>query len=206
MNTTARKQIFLPGSVAHTDGDESAAGHCGEVDVDGTAFVSGAPPLFDEYLRNVTRMAKLGGGIPLIYMHTQISTGNAICNATVLPLGGAACKPLSDAKTHADSRVMDANMSEVYYTKCAGGSDLPLFIPTASNSYGEVMREYVAKVFRLGAQGVYGPLDYRTAVRTLFLRPYLAHFCSFFRHFFAVFSVLTPGFQKVAPKDRGPAA
>ena len=24
-------------------------GHCGEVDVDGTAFVSGAPPLFDEY-------------------------------------------------------------------------------------------------------------------------------------------------------------
>ena len=69
-------------------------------------------------------MAKLGGGIPLIYMHTQISTGNAICNATVPPLGGAACKPLSDAKTHADSRVMDANMSEVYYTKCAGGSDL----------------------------------------------------------------------------------
>ena len=49
----------------------------------------------------------------------------------------------------------------------------------------------------------YGPLDYRTAARTLFLRPYLAHFCSVFRRFFAVFSVLTPGFQKVAPKDRG---
>ena len=41
----------------------------------------------------------------------------------------------------------------------------------------------------------YGPLNYRTAARTLFLRPYLAHFCSFFRHFFAVFSVLTPGFH-----------
>ena len=54
----------------------------------------------------------------------------------------------------------------------------------------------------LGA-GMYGPLNYRTAARTLFLRPYLAHFCSFFRRFFAVFSVLTPGFQKVAPKDRG---
>ena len=57
------------------------------MDVDGTAFVSGAPPLFDEYLQNVTRMAKAGGGTPLIYLHTQISTGNAICNATVPPLG-----------------------------------------------------------------------------------------------------------------------
>ena len=50
---------------------------------------------------------------------------------------------------------------------------------------------------------VYGHLDYRTAARNLFLGPYLAHFCSFFRRFFAVSSVLTPGFQKVAPKDRG---
>ena len=49
----------------------------------------------------------------------------------------------------------------------------------------------------------YGPLNYRTAARTLFLRPYLAHFCPVFSRFFAVFSVLTPGFQKVAPKDRG---
>ena len=52
----------------------------------------------------------------------------------------------------------------------------------------------------------YGRLNYRTAARTLFLRPYLAHFCSFFRRCFAVFSVLTPGFQKVAPKDRGSVA
>ena len=51
-----------------------------------------------------------------------------------------------------------------------------------------------------------GPLDYRTAARTLFLRPYLAHFCSFFRRFFAVFSVLTPGIRRGAPKDPGPAA
>ena len=50
----------------------------------------------------------------------------------------------------------------------------------------------------------YGRLNYRTAARTLFLRPYLAHFCPVFSRFFAVFSVLTPGFQKVAPKDRGP--
>ena len=49
----------------------------------------------------------------------------------------------------------------------------------------------------------YGRLDYRTAARTLFLRLYLAHFCPVFSRFFAVFSVLTPGFQKVAPKDRG---
>ena len=53
---------------------------------------------------------------------------------------------------------------------------------------------------------MYGPLDYRTAARTLFLRPYRAHFCSFFRRVFAVLYVLTPEFQKVAPKDRGPAA
>ena len=51
---------------------------------------------------------------------------------------------------------------------------------------------------------IYGPLNYRRAARTLFHRPYLAHFCPVFSRFFAVFSVLTPGFQKVAPKDRGP--
>ena len=56
----------------------------------------------------------------------------------------------------------------------------------------------------IGAE--YGPLDYGAAARTLFLRPYLAHFCPVFSRFFAVFSVLTPGFQKVAPKDRGSAA
>ena len=50
----------------------------------------------------------------------------------------------------------------------------------------------------------YGPLNYRTAARTLFLRPYLAHFCSFFRRFFAVLSVLARGIRKVAPKDRVP--
>ena len=44
----------------------------------------------------------------------------------------------------------------------------------------------------------------RSATRTLFVRPYLAHFCSFFRRFFAVLSVLTRGIQKVVPKDRGP--
>ena len=42
----------------------------------------------------------------------------------------------------------------------------------------------------------YGPLDYRPAARTLFLRPYLAHFCS----------VMTPGIRRVAPEDRGAAA
>ena len=34
----------------------------------------------------------------------------------------------------------------------------------------------------------YGPLNYRTAARTLFLRPYLAHFA----RFFAVFSLFSP--------------
>ena len=41
------------------------------------------------------------------------------------------------------------------------------------------------RVVALQADGsaMYGPLNYRTAARTLFLRPYLAHFCSVFRHF-----------------------
>ena len=38
----------------------------------------------------------------------------------------------------------------------------------------------------------YGPLSYRTAASTLFLRPYLAHCCSVFRRLFAGFTVLTP--------------
>ena len=59
------------------------------------------------------------------------------------------------------------------------------------------------KDLRRGGVGTYRPLNYRRAARTLFLRPYLAHFCPVFSRFFAVFSVLTPGFQKVAPKDRG---
>ena len=46
----------------------------------------------------------------------------------------------------------------------------------------------------------------RSATRTLFRWLFLAHFCSFFLRFFAVFSVLTPGIQKVAPKDPGPVA
>ena len=49
----------------------------------------------------------------------------------------------------------------------------------------------------------YRSVKHRTAARTLFHRPYLAHFCPVFSRFFAVFSVLA-GFQKVAPKDRGP--
>ena len=64
----------------------------------------------------------------------------------------------------------------------------------------------VAKWVEYITPAPYGPLDYRTAARTLFLRPYFAHFCSFFRRFFAVLSVLTPGFQRGAPKDPGPAA
>ena len=51
--------------------------------------------------------------------------------------------------------MLDENLTHVHYTKCSGGSDLPLFLPTTNNSYGEVMRQYVEKVFRLGAKGVF---------------------------------------------------
>ena len=66
------------------------------------------------------------------------------------------------------------------------------FDPAAGEGSGFVPRKVIW----------YGPLNYRTATRTLFLRPYLAHFYPVFSRCFAVFSVLTPGFQKVAPKDR----
>ena len=55
----------------------------------------------------------------------------------------------------------------------------------------------------VGLSEPYLSIKNRSATRTLFLRPYLAHFCPVFSRFFAVFSVLKPGFQKVAPKDRG---
>jgi hypothetical protein len=152
---TAAAFFRQQGKLAITDNEDWLHGQCGEVGVDGTAFVSGAPPLFDEYLRNVTRLAKSAGGIPLVYLHTQISTGNAVCNSTVPPLGGAACEPLDDASTHSDSRVLDVNMSHVHYSHCAAGMDLPLFFPTTNNSYGEVMRQYIEKVFSLGAEGVF---------------------------------------------------
>ena len=71
--------------------------------------------------------------------------------------------------------------------------------------YMESFRQY-DWLWKNDMNAEYGRLNYRTAARTLFLRPYLAHFCSFFRHFFAVFSVLTPGFQKVAPEDWEPIA
>ena len=54
-----------------------------------------------------------------------------------------------------------------------------------------------------GPNAWYGALNYRTAARTLFLRPYLAHFGSFLRHLFAVFSALTPGIRRVAQKTGG---
>lgn len=88
-------------------------------------------------------------------MHTQISTGSSICNATVPPHGGGGCKPLNDATTYADSRVLDSSLQQVHYSTCATGADLPLFLPTDSNGYGNVMRTYVEKVFSLGASGVF---------------------------------------------------
>ena len=75
------------------------------------------------------------------------------------------------------------------------------------NSYQQYVSEFAEdqEAFDTAfAAAWYGPLNCRTAARTLFLRPYLARFCPVFSRFFAVFSVLTPGFQKVAPKDSGP--
>ena len=86
---------------------------------------------------------------------------------------------------------------------------MPLLEHKSRQSWRQKIGDLRATLKTLGredfflANNEYGPLNYRTAARTLLLRPYLAHFCSVFRRFFAVFSVLTPGFQNVAPKDRG---
>ena len=81
------------------------------------------------------------------------------------------------------------------------GADTALLVGGVREVAGET-----AQAFADGEGIRYGPLDYGTAARTLFQRPYLAHFCPVFRRFFAVLSVLTPGIQKVAPKDRGAVA
>ena len=51
---------------------------------------------------------------------------------------------------------------------------------------------HAAPPCQLHGEPQYGPLDYRTVARTLFPRPYLAHFGSFFRHCFAVLSARNP--------------
>ena len=95
------------------------------------------------------------------------------------------------AQKHASCAITDQHGKPTAYRTCAAGQDMPLFFANGSNSWSTEL------------EAVYGSLSCRTAARTLFLRPYLAHFCPVFSRFFAVFSVLTPGFQKVAPKDRG---
>ena len=98
--------------------------------------------------------------------------------------------------------VMRSFSSEAYLTKTA---DCPACFPDAFLAYINTLSNWSATLTPGVKKFVspYGPLEYRTAARTLFLRPYLAHFCPVFSRFFAVFSVVTPGFQKVAPKDRG---
>ena len=98
------------------------------------------------------------------------------------------------AQKHASCAITDQHGKPTAYRSCAAGQDMPLFFANGSNSWSTEL------------EAVYGALNYRTAARTLFLRPYLAHFCSFFRRFFAVFSVKTPGIRRVAPEDRGAAA
>ena len=143
------------GQIAVTDNEDWFHGTCGEVDIDGTAFVFGMPPLFEEYLRNVTRTVKAGGGLPVVYMHTQISTGEDACNTTVPPANGSACRFLDDATDYKSCRVINASGGQVHYAKCAKGASLPIFYPTHKNAYGDVMRRYVEKAFKLGFTGIF---------------------------------------------------
>ena len=43
----------------------------------------------------------------------------------------------------------------MHYATCAKGASLPLFFPTQTNSYGELMRRYVEKAFSLGFKGIF---------------------------------------------------
>jgi hypothetical protein len=152
---TTRAVLKQQGKIAVTDNEDWFYGTCGEVDIDGTAFVWGMPPLFEEYLRNVTTIVNAGGGLPAVYMHTQISTGNDACNTTVPPANGSGCILLDDATNYASCRVINASGGQVHYATCAKGASLPLFYPTHKNAYGDVMRRYVEKVFTLGFKGIF---------------------------------------------------
>ena len=106
----------------------------------------------------------------------------------------------------------DSDMS--HHTRVWASSQL--FLATGNSTYGDFLSAEHCPHYRAddwhplpsgtNSGAGYGPLNYRTAARTLFLRPYLAHFCSSFRRFFAVLSVLAPGFRRGAPEDRGSAA
>ena len=51
---TMRAVLQRQGQIAVTDNEDWLHGACGEVDVDGTAFVYGAPPLYERYLSRST--------------------------------------------------------------------------------------------------------------------------------------------------------
>lgn len=145
------------GQIAVSDDESWLRGRCGHSNVKGTAFVYGKPPAFEQYLRNLTKVVNAGGGLPFVYWHTQISEGINACNSSVgPPANGSQCTPLNDAKDFASDRVINASGGQVYYKTCPpNGGDLPLFVPTADNGYGEVMRQFVKQAFQLGFRGVF---------------------------------------------------
>jgi hypothetical protein len=83
------------------------------------------------------------------YMDTSISTG------------------ANDWVTYADSRVLDRHGNQVLYRPCSAADakyanmtaarqgEMPMFFGNLTNSYGDVIRRYVDKVFSLGIDGVY---------------------------------------------------
>ena len=87
-------------------------------------------------------------------------------------------------------------------SRCAAHTNAPLCVPGGKMDalHGPSLAFEGARVLSLQEVGqftckgpmmtgtVYGRLNYRTAARTLFLRPYLAHFA----RFFAIFSRFSP--------------
>ena len=124
---------------------------------------------------------------------------NPACSAAVVPGDEQGWFAEANPKLHRGA----AAGSRVTVRLHGGGGALLRLTPGSQTSAGGSSGGCGA-MLRSVRQWWYGPLNYRTAARTLFLRPYLAHFCPVFSRFFAAFSILTPGFQEVAPKDRGP--
>ena len=142
-------------------GDLPCGGH---MEMNGAMFVNGENPptsgcgscyaWVEEKIHRVVRTAARSSTTakPVktsYYIHATISTG------------------ATDSVVYSDARVLDEHGSQVLYRPCqakykkyanttaAFQGEMPLFFGTTGNSYGNVLRRYVDKIFALGVDGVF---------------------------------------------------
>ena len=145
--------VSTNGGYGEKDACVTAGGNT-RLDVDGSRFMVDPPAGYDDFLRSIISQMHAACGtdssgcrakpVSMHYMHTMISTG------------------ADDQTVHADAAVTDETGHQVFLENChsvavcnASTCDYPLFIGTASNSYGKVLYEYIDKALRLGFDGIY---------------------------------------------------